>query len=191
MTDLSRGFVVSIAVHVLVFMIAGATFLTPPKYQMDSGVAVSLVAGPVATSRAVVEPEPVSPASKQEGIPSPVQPVAKPQGDGSSKEVGNDVTTAKAGPVITTQAHPSYLDNPAPVYPDAAKRRGQEGVVLVEVGVDASGRATRVELKKSSGVGLLDAAAVKAVKTWKFKPALMGSVPVASVVVVPVRFRLD
>lgn len=47
------------------------------------------------------------------------------------------------------------------------------------------------ELFTGSGSALLDRSAVKAVMRWVFTPALMGDIPVASHVEVPIRFKLD
>jgi protein TonB len=129
-------------------------------------------------------------------IPQPVQVVvvAKPvvqtefHGDASSPKPGEDAITLQAQPDVA--AKPNYLKNPEPVYPELARRRHEEGLVLVAVKVTAQGRAARVEIKKSSGFSLLDDAAVEAVRDWEFQPASIGSLAFESEIVVPVRFEL-
>jgi periplasmic protein TonB len=128
-------------------------------------------------------------------IPQPVQVVvAKPvsqtefQGDASSPKPGTDAITEQAQPDI--QAKPNYLKNPEPVYPELARRRRQEGLVLLAVKITAQGRAASVEIKKSSGFPLLDNAAVEAVRDWEFQPARIGSLALESEIEVPVRFEL-
>lgn len=64
-----------------------------------------------------------------------------------------------------------YLNNPPPVYPQAAKRQNIEGEVLLKVEVSEEGRAGDVSIAKSSGSSILDYAAISAVKRWKFIPA--------------------
>ena len=91
---------------------------------------------------------------------------------------------------INARAMPNYLDNPEPAYPATARRRHQEGLVLVSVTVSPRGRPTRVVVKTSSGFPLLDAAALAAVQNWKFTPARMGNLAIESEVEVPVRFKL-
>jgi protein TonB len=145
-----------------------------------------------------VEPlkQPAPPESKPiVPIPQPVQVVvAKPvsqtefQGDASSPKPGTDAITVQAQPDI--QAKPNYLKNPEPVYPELARRRHQEGLVLLAVKITAQGRAERVEIKKSSGFSLLDNAAVEAVRDWEFQPARIGSLALESEIEVPVRFEL-
>jgi protein TonB len=46
-------------------------------------------------------------------------------------------------------------------------------------------------VKESSGFQSLDNAAVKAVQKWKFAPARMGSLAIASHVDIPIRFQLN
>ena len=129
-------------------------------------------------------------------VPQPVEivVVAKPvsqtefHGDTSSPKPGADATTAQARPDV--EAKPNYLKNPEPDYPELARRRHQEGLVLLAVKVTAQGRAGRVEIKKSSGFSLLDDAAAQAVRNWEFEPARIGSLALESDIVVPVRFEL-
>lgn len=78
-----------------------------------------------------------------------------------------------------------------PVYPAAARRSGTEGTVLLQVDVQSSGRPGLVSLVSSSGSGLLDSAAIRAVKKWTFRPATIAGVPTSGQVRVPVRFRLQ
>jgi protein TonB len=76
------------------------------------------------------------------------------------------------------------------MYPTAARRRGIEGRVLLEVAVDADGRAVAVRVAESSGHRLLDEAALRAVRDWRFTPARQDGRAVAAKVRVPVTFRL-
>ena len=129
-------------------------------------------------------------------VPQPVQVVvvAKPvsqtdfHGDASSVKPGLDATTVQAQPDV--EAKPNYLKNPEPDYPELARRRHQEGLVLLAVKVTAQGRAGLVEIKKSSGFPLLDDAAVEAVRDWEFDPARLGALTFASEIEVPVHFKL-
>lgn len=121
-------------------------------------------------------------------VPAATVPSANNIGDGSSPTPGNDHTTAAGRPKAT--AKPDYLRNPEPEYPLAARRRGQQGSVLLNITVSPTGRATEVSLQQSSGFELLDQAAIKAAKTWDFEPARVGTVAVESKIEVPVRFKL-
>jgi protein TonB len=69
-------------------------------------------------------------------------------------------------------------------------RRGQEGVVVLRVRVLADGSVGSVRIEKSSGVRLLDAEAIRAMKEARFRPARRGGEPVVAWVTQPVRFAL-
>jgi protein TonB len=83
-----------------------------------------------------------------------------------------------------------YLDNPAPSYPSLSRRAGEEGGVLLQVHVTADGRAEQVTVSRSSGFARLDAAAVEAVRRWRFVPARQGVRAVDGWVLVPINFSL-
>ena len=85
----------------------------------------------------------------------------------------------------------AYLSNPAPAYPPAARRAGEQGTVTLRVLVTRDGLPSRVEIEKSSGSNNLDAAARDAIWGWRFVPARLGTDPIESWVLVPVVFRLD
>ncbi len=81
------------------------------------------------------------------------------------------------------------FDRP-PVYPEVARRRGQQGRVVLEVSVSAEGMPVSVRVVQSSGYPSLDTAAQTAVERWRFVPATRGGAAVSAVAEVPVRFRL-
>ena len=91
----------------------------------------------------------------------------------------------------TISARPRYRTNPTPDYPLSCKRRREEGIVLLNVVVQADGLPAAVSLTQSSGHPLLDEVALDAVRRWTFEPGLAAGVPVSSRVVVPVRFSLS
>jgi len=85
----------------------------------------------------------------------------------------------------------AYLRNPAPRYPVAARRAGEQGTVTLRVLVTRDGQPARVDVEKSSGSAQLDAAALEAVKVWRFVPARQGTDAIESWVLVPIVFRLE
>lgn len=99
-------------------------------------------------------------------------------------------STVTTGAVPSLLATPIYRVNPEPPYPATARRRRQEGLVLLAVRVTSQGRASRIELKQSSGFPALDEAAWQAVRGWEFEPARLGALAVESEIEVPVRFKL-
>jgi len=90
-----------------------------------------------------------------------------------------------------TLARPRYGENPKPVYPPEARKKGYQGEVLLRAEVLTNGRVGEVELKKSSGHEILDRSALAAVKQWKFIPAREGEKTVAVWVTIPVTFQLQ
>jgi protein TonB len=85
----------------------------------------------------------------------------------------------------------NYGFNPKPDYPRLARNRGWEGKVLLKVQVSAGGLSDSVAVQRSSGHDILDESAVAAVRKWKFIPAMRGSTPVATSVIVPIIFTLN
>ncbi|MDQ3288294.1 MAG: energy transducer TonB [Pseudomonadota bacterium] len=80
------------------------------------------------------------------------------------------------------------VDTPAPAYPPelACADIGGQPVVRLTVGTD--GQPTDVILVETSGQPALDAAALEAVKTWRFEPATRAGVAATSKINVPVTF---
>ena len=85
---------------------------------------------------------------------------------------------------------PGYMYNPKPRYPRDARRRGEEGNVMLLVDVLPNGRVDEISVESSSGHRLLDDAAVKAVRRWRFEPAKKTGRPVRAQVRIPVEFNL-
>lgn len=79
-----------------------------------------------------------------------------------------------------------------PVYPAEAKARGMEGVVVVRYGVSVDGRVVGASVDSARPEGVFDQAALKAVRSWRYNPALKDGQPVAvDNVVSTVRFELS
>ncbi len=79
---------------------------------------------------------------------------------------------------------------PSPNYSDQALKARYEGAVTLHAVITAQGRATKIKVVKSPGLGL-DKQAVNVVKRWKFKPALgPNGNPVDVETSIDVTFRL-
>ncbi|MCK5438148.1 MAG: energy transducer TonB, partial [Desulfobulbaceae bacterium] len=107
----------------------------------------------------------------------------------SAGEDGGEAQGVTAAVKVVQEAIPFYKKNPPPIYPRAARRRGLEGVVLLEVLVDKSGQVGDLRIFSSSGHRVLDKAALKSVRKWRFISARRGDEPVDMWVKVPVRFE--
>lgn len=83
------------------------------------------------------------------------------------------------------------VHTPEPVYPDKARKRGQEGSVVVEFTIGTDGACSEIRVAESSGYRLLDEAAVAAVGKWRFQPAKSGGRTISSIRRVRFTFRLQ
>lgn len=183
-------------------------------------LALTWVAAPKDITVQPVEVKTVAPiptVEKVPAIPLPIIPVAKPVLSGPQPVVSVPLpaprvaTAAKPAspaapdnasstapkdnpaavqPQPDVKANPNYLKNPDPVYPELARRRHEQGLVLLAVKVTAQGQVVDVKIKKSSGYILLDEAALEAVRDWQFEPAHLGPLTFESEVELPIRFKL-
>ncbi len=83
----------------------------------------------------------------------------------------------------------SYRKRAELKYPRTALQLGQEGVVRVKVLVDANGRAEEVRVVASSGVAVLDAAALVCARKSLYQPAMQHGKAVAMWVDAAFRFK--
>jgi periplasmic protein TonB len=101
-------------------------------------------------------------------------------------------TTSDRGPQraakVSREPRP-LASNSVPEYPPAALRSGVGGTVVVRAKIDASGKPAEVSIAKRSGNRDLDRAALRAVRQWRFQPALRNGKATASVVRIPVDFK--
>ena len=130
----------------------------------------------------LVLPEPSPPAEQGFSVPRPAERRAP------TAEAKTEVASIAPTPAGFSAA---YLRNPAPRYPVAARRAGEQGTVTLRVLVTRDGQPARVDVEKSSGSAHLDTAALEAVKVWRFVPARQGTDTIESWVLVPIVFRLE
>ncbi len=133
---------------------------------------------------------------KETAALQPVQNIAQQQAETTEVASLNEAPPSPA-PVkdkllyIAPSFGADYLHNPAPQYPNMARRKGEQGRVLLKVLVTLNGDAGNVSLVKSSGSTYLDEAAINAVKNWKFIPARSNNEAVSGYVTVPISFSLE
>ena len=106
--------------------------------------------------------------------------VGDPSGNGRS---GTGTGPVRVGGLIQPPRKLRHVD---PVYPELAKRARVAGVVVLECLIDREGRVRSVQVV--TGIPLLDASAVAAVRQWAYSPTLLNGVPVEVVMTVTVRF---
>jgi len=207
-----------VCVHILaVIALINAKATQPIIKELQVPMMVSLVASPAPEPEVVpLIPTPPQPVvkqqkpviKKQEPTPKPVaveQEVAQPVVTEAPTTPAAPVVVAKVPEVVEAPppkavAEPvvepprfgaAYLHNPAPDYPQMARRLGQQGRVLLKVLVAENGTAETVALATSSGFEKLDQAAIEAVKKWSFIPAKRSNEAISAYVLVPVKFSLN
>jgi protein TonB len=149
---------------------------------------------PAPTPEAVPE-EPAPPKTEEILTTNQSEQVAAPQPTPEPRRIEKKPTPQRPTPVAAAKTanvpQPVVIRNTPPIYPETARRAGWEGRVTVRVEVSADGLPMSVALQKSSGYGVLDQAALRAVKTWRFQPRTIGGVAMAGTVDVPVNFTLS
>jgi protein TonB len=84
---------------------------------------------------------------------------------------------------------PTKVHHVAPDYPALARDARKSGVVILEAVIAEDGTVREVRVLRS--VTLLDAAAVQAVRQWRFSPTRLNGQPVPIVMTVTVAFSLQ
>jgi len=148
------------------------------------------------------EPEPVVAPRPAPAAQDAAPGVATGSVGGQADGVAGGVVGGLAGGVVggtgsepvpaSGVAHPPTLVHRVPpVYPDDARRRDVEGLVVLSAVLDHNGRIEADSVKVVRSIPLLDAAALSAVRQWRFRPARdqRGST-VRVLLEVPIRFVL-
>jgi protein TonB len=104
-----------------------------------------------------------------------------PDGDGPS-----GIAHPRPGHNISA---PQLIYKVEPEFSEEARKAKYSGVVVLQIEVDADGKARRFRVVQSPGLGL-DKKAVDAVLQWRFKPGYQDGKPVVTAATVEVNFRL-
>ncbi len=110
------------------------------------------------------------------GLPLAPPPLAPPP-PAKPVRIGGQVTA------------PALIHRVEPKYPDFAAQAQIEGLVILEATVDVEGRVQSVEVLRSHG--LLDQAAIDAVKQWRYSPLVLNGKPFPFILTVTVRFSVQ
>lgn len=87
-------------------------------------------------------------------------------------------------------SRPEIISATKPVYTELARKARVTGTVILEAIIDEQGNVVNTRVLKGQPMGL-DQAAVDAVQTWKFKPAMKAGKPVKVYYVLTVNFQVD
>jgi protein TonB len=168
-------------------------------YVLASGMShriVDVVLGPIETrliEEAPQENEPPPPPPPKIETPPPFVPppdvsIVIPADAAPTTAIRQTTNTAPVAqpppaPVAKVAGTPPRSDPRRPLtqpeYPPSSRRAGEAGTVILEVYVNANGRAEDVRVKKSSGFPKLDDAAIREVKrSWRLVPGTEDGKPV-------------
>ena len=86
---------------------------------------------------------------------------------------------------------PRVLEMLKPEYPQLARQESRGGLVVLKVGIDETGHVTDASVLEAAHEDL-GAAAVAAVRDWRFEPAKRkDGTPTPCVITIPLEFNLD
>jgi TonB family protein len=160
---------------------AAAQPTAPPAIVAPEPTPASAVPSPTEPPPPPIPPTPIPPTPAPETVPTTAplateQPAVNP---GDLVELSSDVVL------------PEPVYRPMPSYPPLAERQRVGGVVILQVLVDENGAVQDVKVLRGVKPDLgLDAAAVSAVRGWRFKPATKNGVRVKVRITQPIPFTL-
>jgi protein TonB len=167
--------------------VARATRAEPPSMETVNPFAAPIV------SPGVIGPEPVGDATR--GLIRGVE-------GGDSTALGDMIGVAVAAPPPPPASEPSApihvgglvtppkkIYDVAPIYPTMAQAARVSGLVIIEATIGPTGDV--LDAKVMRGKPWLDAAALDAVRKWRFTPTLLNGRAVAVVMTVTVDFKLQ
>jgi protein TonB len=158
--------------------------------------------------------EPPQPLPSDASVPAPGPQNGAIEGDGTGEGIGPgklpgiygqpDGIEGADGPLTPSNRQREDLDRPLiidgtirepvalfraqPEYPEVARRAHVEGVVVLQAVIGTDGRVESVQVLTS--VPLLEAAAIKAVRQWRYLPARRGDHPVKVYYIIRIEFTL-
>jgi len=141
-----------------------------------------------ALASALPSPAPPLPQMPKPDVNLPSAAAAVGSADGRSNADSAAADGARGRRGVSAPARPA--GDLYPQYPPLARRRGQEGTVVLRWEVLPGGSAGRATVVRSSGHTLLDEAAVAAVRAATFRPATSAGRAVAATMEMAFTFRL-
>jgi protein TonB len=109
-------------------------------------------------------------------LPPPPPPLVPPPAKPAPVRIGGQIKA------------PALISRVNPIYPALAQAAQLEGIVILEATMGETGRVESVKVLRSPG--LLDAAAIEAVKQWRYSPLRLNDRPTSFVLTVTLQFHL-
>ena len=204
-----KAIALSLLIHALILSLGG---LSGPSIKpvMEINLTGAITVGPAAAvqphPRAAPPPPPpkknewVEPAKPHKWVPPPKPIKAQPRtppppapattSSSSIGSIGGEASLnqlSRLPQLLNLDALAVLLQK---FYPEQARLRGIQSVVVLDMHLNTEGRVTAVDVVESGG-SAFDAAAVRAAKLLRFTPAYIGSEPVAVKLRQALQFKLD
>jgi protein TonB len=185
--------VLTISLHLLILYVVAMSVGIVPKFSTLTPFKVIDIPQEDVPTLPVKENKMLDPKAL---IAPPIDPYGPPDLPPIEPDRYEPLVPPKGGLVIEEGGAEAQITAPRllrsfdPPYPPVAQRRGEEGVVQVRVTIAENGAILDAQIEKSSGFGYLDDAALKAVRDWRFGPAMRGARPLVASKIVAVRFQL-
>jgi periplasmic protein TonB len=162
----------SIILHaVVIYYIAVAFNIVPPIIPPEEK-SIPITAVPYVPPTPEFRPEDIDkrprfvPRPVDTPVASPVPPLpipAQPPGNGSTADAGVIALNGTIAEGPASQARP--------VYPETALRKDVQGRVVLSITIMPDGTVRDVRVMNASPAGYFENSAVKAVKTWRYRPS--------------------
>jgi periplasmic protein TonB len=171
----------------------------PPPPRTTAEVPPERTLAPIAAGDKIADEPPRQPTSNELGVVGGVD-LGVETGGGSLLSTFS-VGSAPAAPVLPAAPptgpvrpggkirEPRKVVHVPPVYPEIARLSKKEGKVILEALLDVTGRVQSVKVLRSET--LLDDAAIRAVREWRYTPTELNGVPVPVLMTITVVFSLD
>ncbi|HQS69515.1 MAG: hypothetical protein B7Y36_00785 [Novosphingobium sp. 28-62-57] len=204
------GIVLAVAVHLAIVPVLLSLGYHAVAKQEDRLVAINLSPPPPPPAAAPDQPQPkrletqITPPQVTPPVPLIVpvtQPLALPIPDASPPKApvalaappvpsANPAAVAAPSMVTSESLGTRMVSGRPPRYPVESRRRKEQGTVKLQLVLGLDGVVETIAIARSSGFDRLDAAALGAVRTWRWQPTLQGGVPVKVKGVVEIPFVL-
>jgi protein TonB len=161
----------------------------PKKVVVEKPAPVAAAPAPITTPKEIPQEKP--PEADAAAAVAAIQVATGGTGDGKAVDPNATATSGGVRPInLPENATPPepLASNPDPEFPAEAKAAGKEALVILKIVVDADGEVIQVKVMR--GEEPFVAAALSAVKSWRYRPALVDGAPTAVFRIVKIPFRI-
>jgi protein TonB len=119
----------------------------------------------------------------------------EPRADGLRPRVGSGIAPEKPACVVKPTggyiAQPTKIADARPIYPRSGGVAKPDGIVVLDARIGRDGTVTEARAVDLSVDADLAAAAIEAVKLWRYTPTLLNCVPIEVQMKVTVNFKTE